>query len=259
MALLIIGAGAQDAMPRILQLAKQISMIGTVARAIVVADGAAQEQGVAALGTKLKVRSISPVVRSPGDIAHEIEREVGEAFQIRLRASDFEAITEDAMRPPISRAHAVDLVNRFIARAFKRNVLTIGIDDGAHAHWASAEQGALSTLPQVDLSAGIAGLTGREVADAVGWLPFDTTEDELVTWTLNRAVRPWTIAEQPRDLAIEQALARQVARRSVAEIARMQPLALVRGRPRGWRSGLRAVDATRFSGVGLARRDRCRT
>jgi hypothetical protein len=226
MALLIIGAGAQDAMPRVLQLAKQLSMIGTVSRAIVIADGQAQEQGVSALGTKLKVRSISPVVRAPGDIANEIERELGEAFQIRLRTSDFETIAEEAMRAPISRAHAVDLVNRFIARAFNRQVLTIGIDDGAHAHWASGDQGAISTLPQVDLTSAITGLTGREVSDATTWLPFEITEEELVTWTLNRSIRPWTIAEQPRDLAIEQALARQVVRRAVSEISRTQPMAL---------------------------------
>ena len=54
MALLVIGAGSQDSMPRLLQLAKQMSMIGTVARAIVIADGSAQEQGVSSLGTKIK-------------------------------------------------------------------------------------------------------------------------------------------------------------------------------------------------------------
>jgi len=226
MALLIIGAGAQDAMPRLLQLAKQVGMIGTVSRAIVIADGQAQEQGVAALGNKLKVRSISPVVRAPADIAGEIERELGEGFQIRLRTSDFEVIADDAIQAPISRAHAVDLVNRFIARAFKRQVLTIGVDDGAHAHWASGDQGAISALPQVDLTTAITGLTSREVSDATCWLPFESTEDELVTWALNRSIRPWTIAEQPRDLAIEQALARQVARRAVSEIGRMQPMAL---------------------------------
>jgi hypothetical protein len=226
MALLIIGAGAQDAMPRLLQLAKQVGMIGTVSRAIVIADGQAQEQGVAALGNKLKVRSISPVVRAPADIAGEIERELGEAFQIRLRTSDFEVIADEAMQAPISRAHAVDLVNRFIARAFKRQVLTIGVDDGAHAHWASGDQGAISALPQVDLTTAITGLTSREVSDATCWLPFESTEDELVTWALNRSIRPWTIAEQPRDLAIEQALARQVARRAISEVGRMQPMAL---------------------------------
>jgi hypothetical protein len=226
MALLIVGAGAQDAMPRLLQLGKQMGMIGTVARAIVIADGPAQEQGVTALGSRLKVRSISPVVRSPGDIAHEIEREVGEAFQMRLRTSDFELIAEDALRPPITRAHAVDLVNRFVARAFKRDVLTIGIDDGTHVHWASADQGALSSLPQIDLTTAITGLTGREVAEASAWLPFDIAEDELIAWTLNRSVRPWSYAEQSRDVAIEQALARQVARRAIADLARSQPLAL---------------------------------
>jgi hypothetical protein len=226
MALLIIGAGGQDAMPRLLQLAKQIGMIGTVARAIVIADGPAQEQGVSALGSRIKVRSISPVVRSPGDIAHEIEREVGEAFQIRLRTSDFELIAEDALKPPITRAHAIDLVNRFVARAFKRNVLTIGIDDGAHVHWASADQGALCTVPQIDLASAITGLTSREVSDASAWLPFDVAEDDLMAWALNRSVRPWSIAEDPRDVAIEQALARQVARRAISELSRAQPLAL---------------------------------
>ena len=47
-----------------------------------------------------------------------------------------------------------------------------------------------------------------------------------MTWALNRSIRPWTIAERPRDLAIEQALARQVARRAVSEIGRTQPVAL---------------------------------
>lgn len=226
MALLIIGAGAQDAMPRALQLAKQVGMIGTVSRAIVIADGSAQEQGVSSFGNKVKVRSISPVVRSPLDIASEIEREIGEAFQTRLRTSDFELIAEDALRAPISRAHAVDLVNRFIARAFKRHVLTIGIDDGVHAHWASGDQGSLSMIPQVDLTTSITGLSGRDVSDATAWLPFEISEDDLITWTLNRSIRPWTVAEQQRDLAIEQALARQVARRAVTELARAQPLAL---------------------------------
>jgi hypothetical protein len=172
------------------------------------------------------VRSISPVVRSPIDIAAEIEREVGEGFQQRLRTSDFDLIAEDANRAPISRAHAVDLVNRFIARAFKRQVLTIGVDDGVHVHWASGEAGAMTTAPQIDIASGITSLTGREIGDASAWLPFEATEDDLVTWTLNRAVRPWTIAEQSRDLAIEQAMARQVMRRGIAELSRLQPLAL---------------------------------
>ena len=76
------------------------------------------------------------------------------------------------------------------------------------------------------MSASITGLTAREVAEAAVWLPFETSEDELITWVLNRSIRPWVIAEHARDIAIEQALARQIARRGLGEISRAQPLAL---------------------------------
>jgi hypothetical protein len=226
MVVLVVGSNPSDSLPRILQLAKQTAMSGSVARAVVVADGSAQEQGLAAFTGKIRVRGVSPVVRSAGDIAAEIERELLEAFRARLSTPDFAEIARAASADVISRAHAVDLVNRFIARAFSRRVATVGIDDGTHVHWASADAGTLVTSPNLDLTASITGLTAREVAEAAIWLPFEANEDELITWVLNRSIRPWTVPEHPRDIAIEQALARQVARRGLAEIARTQPLAL---------------------------------
>jgi hypothetical protein len=226
MVVLVVGANPADSLARILQLAKQSSMNGSVARAVVVADGAAQEQGLASFGGKIRVRGVSPVVRSAADIAGEIERELLEAFRARTATPDFAEIARAASADVISRAHSVDLVNRFIARAFGRRVATIGIDDGMHVHWASADAGTLATAPNLDLAASIAGLTAREVAEAAIWLPFEASEDELITWVLNRSVRPWTIPEHPRDIAIEQALVRQITRRGLAEIARSQPLAL---------------------------------
>lgn len=226
MIILIVGSNPSDSLPRILQLTKQAGMIGSVARAVVVADGPAQEQGITAFSGKVRVRGVSPVIRPVGEIAAEIEREVWEAFRTRVSTPDFGEIARAASSDVISRAHAVDLVNRFIARAFGRRVATIGIDDGMHVHWANGDAGTLATAPNLDLSASITGLTAREVADAAIWLPFDVTEEELITWVLNRSIRPWTFAEHPRDIAIEQALARQVSRRGLAEIARAQPLAL---------------------------------
>jgi hypothetical protein len=223
---LVVGSNPADSLPRILQLAKQTAMNGHVSRAVVVADGPAQEQGLGAFTGKIRVRGVSPVVRSAADIAGEIERELLEAFRARLSTPDFVEIARAASADVISRAHAVDLVNRFIARAFGRRVATIGIDDGMHAHWASADAGTLATAPNLDLAASITGLTAREVAEAAIWLPFDVSEDELMTWVLNRSIRPWTVPEHPRDVAIEQALARQIARRGLAEITRSQPLAL---------------------------------
>jgi hypothetical protein len=226
MVVLVVGSNPADSLTRILQLAKQTAMNGSVARAVVVADGAAQEQGLAAFTGKIRVRGVSPVVRAPSDIAAEIERELLEAFRARLSTPDFDEIARAASADVISRAHAVDLVNRFIARAFGRRVATVGIDDGLHVHWASPETGTLASSPNLDLGASITGLTAREVAEAAIWLPFEANEDELITWVLNRSIRPWTIPEHPRDVAIEQALARQITRRGLAEIARVQPLAL---------------------------------
>jgi hypothetical protein len=105
-------------------------------------------------------------------------------------------------------------------------VLTIGIDDGMHVHWANGDQGTMATAPHVDLTASITGLNAREIAEAAVWLPFEASEDELVNWVLNRSIRPWTLPESPRDRAIDQALARQIIRRRISEIQRSQPMAL---------------------------------
>lgn len=226
MAILVVGANSAEALPRVNQVAKGVTLTGSVQRAVVIADGPAQESSMAAFNGKTKVRAVSPVIRSPQDIAAEIEHELMEAFRARLNTPDFEEVAKDASSGVISRAHAVDLVNRFIARAFSRNVLTIGIDDGMHVHWANGNQGTMATSPHVDLSASITGLSAREVAEAAIWLPFEATEDELITWVLNRSIRPWTLPESPRDKAIEQALARQIIRRGLMEISRSQPMAL---------------------------------
>ena len=226
MAILVVGANSADALPRVHQVAKGVALTGSILRAVVVADGPAQEQSLAAFAGKTKVRTVSPVIRTPVDIASEIERELLEAFRARLNTPDFQEIANDASSGVISRAHAVDLVNRFIARAFSRRVLTIGIDDGMHVHWANGEQGTMATAPHVDLTASITGLKAREVAEATVWLPFEASEDELINWVLNRSIRPWTLPETPRDKAIDQALSRQIIRRGLQEIQRSQPMAL---------------------------------
>lgn len=226
MVVLIVGNNPADSLPRAIQIAKQAASSGSVARAVVIADGTAQDQGLSTFTGKIRARGVSPSVRPAAEIAAEIEAELQEAFRSRLNTPDFVELSRFVSADIISRAHAVDLVNRFIARAFDRRVATVGIDDGLHVHWSNAETGALVTTPHLDLSASITGLTAREVAEASLWLPFEISEDELITWVLNRSIRPWNIADQPRDIAIEQALTRQIARRGFAELTRAQPLAL---------------------------------
>jgi len=226
MVILIAGSNHAEALPRVIQVVKQTTVVGSIARAVVIADDQAQEHGLTAFGASVRARSISPVTKQPAEIAADLERELLEAFRARASTPDFKHIVAGATGEILSRAHAVDLVNRFVARRFGRRVVTIGIDDGVHAHWASPDDGTLATIPNVDLGAGISGLTDRDVEEAKTWLPFEASTDELITWVLNRAIRPWTLPEHPRDLAIEQALTRQIARRAIAEITRTQPLAL---------------------------------
>jgi hypothetical protein len=68
----------------VIQLSKQIGMIGSLQRAIVVADGPAQEQASASFGGKVKGQIGLPGRPPAGDIAAEIERELNDTFQLRL-------------------------------------------------------------------------------------------------------------------------------------------------------------------------------
>ena len=60
MVVLIVGNNPADSLPRSLLIAKQAASSGSVARAIVVADGGAQDQGLNAFAGKIRVRGVSP-------------------------------------------------------------------------------------------------------------------------------------------------------------------------------------------------------
>ena len=213
---------------RQLVIARQLGSTESVGKAVVIGEAPTVNQAVNSFGSRSKVRVVTPSTSTPVRIAAEIEQELSDLYRASLDTHDFAAIARDAPDGVVIRAQAVDLVNRFIARAFDRRVITIACDDGSHVHWANANQGLFSSLQYLDLGVGISGLTSHEVADAARWLPFATTDEELMTWVLNRAARPWTVPTDTRDLRIEQAMARQIARRALAEVARNQPLALAK-------------------------------
>ena len=225
-AILVCGPDHAAGAPRVLQLARQIGSLGSLTQAVVIADGQVQEAALSALGIRAKVRAVGATAQSAPEIAGGVEKQLLDRYHARLNTPDFADLTRDVLGEVVVRANAVDLVNRFVARAFGRHVVTLDVDDGAHAHWASGAQGVMATLNQLDLGPNITNLTAREIADAARWLPFPTTEDELVAWVLNRAVRPWTTPADPRDVLIDQAITRQVLRRTIGEIARSHPLAL---------------------------------
>ncbi len=221
-----VGQNHGDSLPRVQQVAKQVATTIVPDRAFIIADNQQLEDLSNSFTKRTRLRTASLSSGQSAGILRDLENELAELFLARIGTTDFKDLSHDASQAAIPRAHAVDLVNRFIARAFGRRVLTIAIDDGVHVHAAGPDNGGIVAYPHVDITSSIAGLTSKEVAEAAAWLPFETTEDELVTWVLNRSIRPWTVAEQPRDLAIEQAMARQIGRRAMAELSRTQPLAI---------------------------------
>jgi len=103
-AILVAGANSSDALPRVHQVAKGVAMIGSVLRAVVIADGPALEPSAAAFAGKAKVRGVSPVTRTPLDIASEVERELLEAFRARNNTPDFLKIAREASIGDLPRA-----------------------------------------------------------------------------------------------------------------------------------------------------------
>jgi hypothetical protein len=223
--IVFIGGGPNDALQRANQLVKFCRSLNGLARAVVIADGPAQDQAAAAF-EGLRIRKISPAARDANEIAAEIERELVDALRSHPDANNLKSVAGDSAGAVITRADAVDIANRFHASSVDRRVLSAAIDEGAHVHWASRGQSAMVSLPDLDLASAITGFTDQEVRDAINWLPFEAEADELFAWVLNRSIRPATVADNARDRSIEQALARQIIRRALGEMQRSRPTAL---------------------------------
>ncbi|MEJ7763073.1 MAG: glutamate mutase L [Thermomicrobiales bacterium] len=214
------------AVPRAIQLLKGISGSISPRRGVIFGEATVLGQTLTLFGSRSKVRSITPSGKTGEAFGAELEAEARGDWAERIDRTDLRAALREVTGTVPTRAHAVDLVTRYIARVSGQSVLTFGIDDGSHAHWASGQEAAQTAFPRLDINAGIVNLTAREVADAVNWLPFDIETDDLMTWVLNRAIRPWAAPEAEADIRIEQALLRQVIRRVAADLDRTRPGAL---------------------------------
>src|SRR5687767_6836288 len=89
----------------------------------------------------------------------------------------------------------------------------MGVDVGATSTiltLSNRERDAALVLGDVGLAYGLGNLIARRgAANILRWLPFELGEEELLDWALNKVVRPLTLPQTARDLAIEQALARE--------------------------------------------------
>ncbi|HNT74728.1 MAG TPA: glutamate mutase L [Anaerolineae bacterium] len=62
----------------------------------------------------------------------------------------------------------------------------------------------------------VAWVQEHGIAPLLKWIPEDIEEEEVLTLLHNRALRPWTVPQEPRELWVEQAVVREMLRSALA-------------------------------------------
>jgi hypothetical protein len=119
-----------------------------------------------------------------------------------------------------STAAAFGRMVRFLSKVYDPAKGVLGVDVGASATTiAAAFAGELKmgVYPQFGIGSGAAGLLECSPLSAVmRWLPTEVSEDYVRDYVYNKAAQPASLPATQEDLAIEQALARQAIRSSLA-------------------------------------------
>jgi hypothetical protein len=208
--ILLLDGETSHAAPRAIELIRQIGMLLAPADAVIYGPARLISQTNGLFIPPSKARILSSEDVEPEGLANQIEHEMTQIWTRRIERDDVNDVLEDAVSPPITRSLALGHAARMIARETGKRVLCVAIDEGSDIHLATGEDWSSVTLPRLDLSNGITNLSSADIANARRWLPFETTETDLLGWALNRSVRPWAISFDARDLRMEQALARPI-------------------------------------------------
>ena len=107
-------------------------------------------------------------------------------------------------------AEAERLIARYLHAHYGRETLLVDVGaTSTSLMLASADRDEAVVLGDIGLAYGLGNLLAeRGVANVLRWLPFEMNEEELEEWALNKVVRPLSLPQTARDLAIEQAFAR---------------------------------------------------
>ncbi|HEY8598282.1 MAG TPA: glutamate mutase L [Thermomicrobiales bacterium] len=227
--LLIVATGdAQLGLQRLLGLATEIVSTNPqrdtdLSPAILVIAGeSGRDAATVTFGDGYEFGFLATDEYDPASIALTVETEILDLTNRRAAAllPGFDSLERMGAAPPLARARAIDLVNRFMALQFGCEVITVDLEEGFTCCWAHGGEGRALSEPALDLALGAANLlTALPLPNVLRWLPFSMSEDELRTWILNRAVRPFTVPMTPRDRQIEAGLVRELLRTGAAELA----------------------------------------
>jgi hypothetical protein len=155
---------------------------------------------------------LGPAVKLLSFILFEIQAEKIDGLQ------QYNEFAEGRVLPAAS---ALGRVVRFLSTVIDAPKGLLGVDLGAsNTTVASAFHGELQTRVFTDLGVG-ASLPGMmaetHLQQIMRWLPYDVSEDFVLDYLHNKPLFPSSLPTSPEELAIEQAVARQVMRLAIGK------------------------------------------
>ena len=155
---------------------------------------------------------LGPAVKLLSFILFEIQAEKIDGLQ------QYNEFAEGRVLPAAS---ALGRVVRFLSTVIDAPKGMLGVDLGAsNTTVASAFHGELQTRVFTDLGVG-ASLPGMmaetHLQQIMRWLPYDVSEDFVLDYLHNKPLFPSSLPTSPEELAIEQAVARQVMRLAIGK------------------------------------------
>jgi hypothetical protein len=121
-------------------------------------------------------------------------------------------------------AEAERLIARYLYSFYGRETLIADVGATSTSLFlASAGQDRAVVLGDVGIAYGLGNLLAERGADNVlRWLPFDMSAQDLTDWALNKVIRPFSLPQSTRDLAVEHALAREALAAALAHLQEQQ-------------------------------------
>jgi len=188
------------------------------------------------IGAEAELRAVDNVrpsmeIENPGPLQAEVEELYLRHKMERLPGFGTLADWSRVQVLPTAKAFAYTI--RYLAELDGINVLGVDVG-GTSATVASMVDGGFDLAIRSDLGLGynIAHLLDHVPVESVlRWLPFEIEPVEVQNLVHNKALRPHTLPQTRQDLLIEQALAREIVRLTLADVAPRWPASLYPGLP----------------------------
>lgn len=170
------------------------------------------------------------------------------------RGSGFEAVGAMTRLGILPSAQSYNLLADYLGQAQRGGVVLVDVGS-ASGTFAASLAGRVNTVIRTDLGL---GHSAAELVDAVGveairgWLPFVAVDDEILTYALNKTLRPAGVPETVRELYLEHAFLRAAVQAMVRAAGPLWDSTLGDGVDAPLPPFTRAIGA----GAGLARTGR---